>query len=387
MAKNARFASCWRAIALSRISALRADLAALPARKRTDHASTIGAIQGLLDEAAAAAQAGSRGGAWWSGAGIEQTWRSIHAADAMFVSLQPTDKLRVRHPDIVASARTLLPSNDQRRAAIESWLADHGGEPPETGAERARYEASLRWINSEADNSQARVRSFRNVLIAVTLAMALVAAGLIVVGIVAPRALPICVQPTVDDPTVVAEQPITQRICPTGHATPTGGDVPLVAFAGLVGAALASAMAIRKIHGTSTPYSVPLALGALKLPTGTLTAIAGLILIQGEFVPGLSALDDQAQVLSYAVLLGYGQELFTRFVDRQGQNLLNSAPGPDPLAPPRAHEPLAERGLLAPPVAAPSVVPPAADIDLRATIPSAAAGAERNGAAVAGASP
>jgi hypothetical protein len=46
----------------------------------------------------------------------------------------------------------------------------------------------------------------------------------------------------------------------------------------------------------------------------------------GEFVPGLSELDSQGQILAYAVLLGVGQHLFTRFVDRRAETVLNSLP-------------------------------------------------------------
>jgi hypothetical protein len=37
--------------------------------------------------------------------------------------------------------------------------------------------------------------------------------------------------------------------------------------------------------------------------------------MRGAFVPGLSALDTPAQILSWAIVFGYAQQLFTRFVD------------------------------------------------------------------------
>jgi hypothetical protein len=39
---------------------------------------------------------------------------------------------------------------------------------------------------------------------------------------------------------------------------------------------------------SAAPYDVPLALALLKVPTGALTAIAGILLLGGGFVPGLS---------------------------------------------------------------------------------------------------
>ena len=67
----------------------------------------------------------------------------------------------------------------------------------------------------------------------------------------------------------------------------------------------------------------------MKLPAGALTAIVGLVLVHGEFVPGLSELDSQGQILAYAVVLGVAQHLFTRFVDRRAETVLNSLPSKD----------------------------------------------------------
>ena len=55
-----------------------------------------------------------------------------------------------------------------------------------------------------------------------------------------------------------------------------------------------------------------------------ITAFLGLLLMRGQFVPGLSALDTSAQILAWALVFGYAQELFTRLVDRQGQTVLEA---------------------------------------------------------------
>ncbi len=51
-------------------------------------------------------------------------------------------------------------------------------------------------------------------------------------------------------------------------------------------------------------------------------------------MPGLSALDTSAQILGWAAVFGYAQQLFTRFVDQRanavlddvGSNTLNRMP-------------------------------------------------------------
>ena len=104
-------------------------------------------------------------------------------------------------------------------------------------------------------------------------------------------------------------------------------DVPLVAIVGLVAATLAAALSLRNLRGTTLPYSLPVALAVLKLPTGALTAVVGLLLMRGEFVPGLSALDSPAQILAWAILFGYSQQLFTRFVDERAQRIMSQVSG------------------------------------------------------------
>jgi hypothetical protein len=130
--------------------------------------------------------------------------------------------------------------------------------------------------------------------------------------------------------------PATQAadtVCPSGDKKhPSSGDVLIVVGLGLLGGALAAAFSIRSIRGTSSPYDVPIALAVLKVPSGSLTALAGIVLLGGNFVPGLSELDSQRQILAYALVFGYAQQLATRFIDGQAHAVLNSLPSKDPEA-------------------------------------------------------
>jgi len=102
--------------------------------------------------------------------------------------------------------------------------------------------------------------------------------------------------------------------------------VTIVAVMGLLGGALSAAFTIQRLRGTSTPYGIPVALAIHKLPAGALTAIVGLILIHGDFVPGLSELDSQGQILAYAILFGFAQHLATRYIDQKAEDVLKSVP-------------------------------------------------------------
>jgi hypothetical protein len=106
-------------------------------------------------------------------------------------------------------------------------------------------------------------------------------------------------------------------------------DLLVIETIGLTAAALAAAAAMRGIRGSSEPYGLPVVLAALKLPTGAITAFLGLLLMRGQFVPGLSALDTSAQIVAWAVIFGYAQQLFTHFVDQQAHTVLDAVRGGD----------------------------------------------------------
>ncbi|MGI8809306.1 MAG: hypothetical protein ACR2KK_16010 [Acidimicrobiales bacterium] len=173
-----------------------------------------------------------------------------------------------------------------------------------------------------------------------------VAVGL--VGFLSPSTIPLCFQPESGGQTLL--------VCPTAQSvfrtepipatatspalppsdpdvvirdTVAGTDLFVVEMVGLAAAAVAAAAAIRQLRGSSERSGLPLALTLLKLPTGALTAVLGLILMRGQFVPGLSALDSPGQILAWALAFGYAQELFTRLIDKQGQSVLNGVRGAD----------------------------------------------------------
>jgi hypothetical protein len=102
----------------------------------------------------------------------------------------------------------------------------------------------------------------------------------------------------------------------------------MVALMGMLGGALSATFAIQKLRTTSTPIpnDLQVSLAFLKLPAGALTAIGGLILIHGEFIPGLTDLDTQGQILAYAIVLGVAQQLVTGFIDKKAEEVLAAVP-------------------------------------------------------------
>ena len=304
----------------------------------------------------------------WTGASVEGAFVNLHAAEVVLTNLYDEQDIDSRVPDVLARMRSCMAADDPRRIKAEALFGeranggpsasngrpwrrngrnghhpaqgrlaqrgDHGG-PEELAQRRAGLRDAMRVSYDAADELHTRVRSFRNVLIvsAVVLSVLVLAVG--AVGILWPKTIPLCFQPSFTAAGAPAQPTTIEQAqsfaCPssTGASVPRGGDVPIVALMGLLGGALSATFGIQKLRGTSTPYAIPVALSFMKLPAGALTGIVGLVLVHGEFVPGLSELDSQGQILAYAVLLGVAQHLFTRFVDRRAETVLNSLPSKD----------------------------------------------------------
>jgi hypothetical protein len=222
-------------------------------------------------------------------------------------------------PEIAARAHQALHRDDPRRSSVERL----SGRP--LALQRAYLRHALQDCYDAMDRQHERLRSFRNIVLVLAMFIT-VLVGITMVAVWAkPSILPLCFPASGGNPTSDLLN------CPTGTnvTTESPGDIFVVGLLGLLGGALAAAMSIRNLRGTSSPYDVPVALAFLKVPLGAFTAILGLVAIQGEFIPGLSSLDSQQQILAYALLLGFGQQVFTHSLDVRAQSLLEALPGKD----------------------------------------------------------
>jgi hypothetical protein len=280
---------------------------------RTNDASchaTARAVASLIKAARDACHARRRLRDHWFGTSQEQAYQCLHAAETLMVDLVSPDEVDVTASRLHAQAMSTLQTGDPRLTDVKELAGLDPGP-----VKRLRLKDAMAASYAAADQAHVRLRNFRNVL-CVTTVLIVVLMGLFVFLVSKhPSMVPFCFTPSAG-----------HHVCPTGSPGPARGDVIIVAGLGLLGGALAAAFAIRNIRGTSTPYDIPIALAALKVPTGALTAVAGLLLLRGQFVPGLSALDSQEQILAYALVLGYAQQLFTRLVDRQAQSILDNVP-------------------------------------------------------------
>ena len=248
-------------------------------------------------------------------------------------------------------SRPQLAADDPRVKRIETLIG-----PPHTRAltpfEHDLIVAADHDARSEARRQVTRLRSFKNLLFGTAGMLAIGALALGAFGFFFADKLPICFAPDTNIVCATSTTAIPADEIPSGTTSSAGQpnptvpvdvadqqmrddagrwDILLLEGIGLLAAGVAGAASLRGIRGTSTPYSVPVAAAVLKLPTGALTAVLGLILMRGGFVPGLSALDTSAQIVAWAILLGYSQQLLTRFVDRHAQTVLDSVGRRDPV--------------------------------------------------------
>lgn len=275
----------------------------------------------------------------WTGASVETAYINLHAAEAALSQLLSADEVEARIPEALARLQT-MDITDPRRRAAEKKLGPNGAKWP---SRRAAFHNAVRVGFELMDRQHARVRSFRNIVLATTLGLTILVISICLVGAHAPDALPLCFGPTPTS-TPGGEAPPVEGpsgiACPSEESPPTpgtesrrlpaAGDVTMIAVMGLLGGALSAAVALSKLQGSSIPYGVPVALTLLKLPSGALSAIIGLLLVRGEFIPGLSQLDNQPQILAYAFIFGIAQQVVTRLIDRQAQDIVTKVPSKEP---------------------------------------------------------
>lgn len=251
---------------------------------------------------------------WWRGTLVEAAYRQMHTARAQMVDLYDESELLAEVPLAVARANATLHRDDPRVLTVKELTEC----PPDV--RRARVRRLVGDSYERLDLEHAQLRSFRNILLSAATFLTLITIGTLVFVAINPSLMPLCFEGDI-------HACPTSEWGPTAEPVPRSADILVVAVLGALGGALAATLSIRNLKGTSTPYDVPVALAALKVPMGALTAILGLVAIQGQFIPGLSQLDSQGMILAYALVFGFAQQALSRLLDQQAQNLLEGLPG------------------------------------------------------------
>ncbi len=249
---------------------------------------------------------------WWRGTLVEASYQNLHAAESLVVGLYDEAELDAEIPEAVARVEGRLQRDDPRRLATMQLLVLAPGDH----RRRERLRKAIEVGFGAADAEHSRLRSFRNAVMASAGALLLALIAFVLYVASRPAEIPFCF--------ALDQRP---AICPSGSPAPSAADVLCVVLMGVLGGLLSAIVSIKNLHGTSVPYNVPHALAMLKVPLGALSAITGLLIIRGEFVPGLSELDSQPQILAYALVFGGAQQLVIGLLDKQAQRLMDAAPG------------------------------------------------------------
>ncbi|MGP4101166.1 hypothetical protein [Nonomuraea sp. KM90] len=270
----------------------------------------------------------------FTGALFEAANSNCDAAEANLLRMAPNYFLLGQLPSLTAHVTRHLPEGDPRLQGLDELRTDLAikGEGACTEQARTQLVALVRAASSEAGRELMSVRRFRNVLLVATFVLSLIAVAVAVAGMLFKDVLPLCFTP--------------QRgagvwlVCPTGEmslastplrqavaATTQPFDLLVVELLGLVAAAVTAGAGIQGMRARTGAIGLPVALALFKLPFGALTAFIGLLLMRGQFVPGLSALDTSAQIIAWAVLLGGSQQVFTRLVDQQAKIVVGRVRG------------------------------------------------------------
>lgn len=213
------------------------------------------------------------------GASVERTNSQLDAVEIDLLRLAPDPYLRGQLPNLVAHVRNHLREDDPRLQSVAA-IAERVQRQAETPLEplaRDQVVGSVRAASLEARREIRRVRSFRNVLLMTAIMLTLGVAGITTVGVLSPERVALCFAP--DNTMIVC--PTSSKAVPKQDQTQGGDgslspqqqvnidelvrstarpwDIPVVEIVGLLAAALAGAFSLRRIEGTYTPYSLPVA--------------------------------------------------------------------------------------------------------------------------------
>ncbi|MEV6520552.1 hypothetical protein AB0M43_01255 [Longispora sp. NPDC051575] len=208
-----------------------------------------------------------------------------------------------------------------------------------TPALRSRLADVMHAAHTEADARRAEVRQLRNVLTIALLAATLMVGALVLLGALRPASVPLCAEtlataataevPATPTSPAIAAVPAT----PAGTVCPAGGanhryDIVLVSLFGLLGATIAVVAKVSTTSAKDLSYSPTVPQLALKLPAGVLTAIAATVLVRSGLFSVVNLKPSQAAILFTALLFGYAQQVFTRFVDQKANTVVEAAKPP-----------------------------------------------------------
>lgn len=268
---------------------------------------------------------------------FEKVLLNCDTAEGLLLRLAPDDYLYGELPNLTALVEAHVPVGDPRRIRMEQIAAQVHRDTEDRAdldrSDRMNVLDAVAAARRNATDAQMRVASWRAVVIVGALLAAAAATTLALLGAVVPTALPLCFASGQGGDTYVAcpltaEGPLqiaSSEVDEVERAAASSGDALLVELVGVSAAAVPVIFGMRKLRGGTGPYGLAIPLIMAKMATGALTAVLGLMLLRGGFVPGLTALDTSGQIMLWAIVGGLAHILVTQPLDKRAQVLLEQA--------------------------------------------------------------
>jgi hypothetical protein len=253
---------------------------------------------------------------WYTGAAVEDAWRSLHRAGEALLLIQSQTSLASEFVDIEKAFAANIESGDPGRADLRQALGEarrlllEEQQPWEvTAVLRSKLLAARRAANVTSDTAHSTVRSWRNVLLK---------AG----GVLGALAIAVAV--------IHAFVPDFLSLAPSGEAQEGDAVEPwAVEAVGILGGALAAVLALARFRGFTDPYGLPTTQALLRIPTSAVTSLFGVVLMQTAALELFQPQEDATTVLAYAFVFGYAQEPLLRMIDQKAGEVLNPARSKD----------------------------------------------------------
>lgn len=285
---------------------------------RATHAQ---AVIEALEDARSAVDSDPSPMAWWTGSAVTMAWESVHDAEGELLWIEPEDVVISCLPRLitwlheVVADKTLLDRYDKQLTAFVD-----GTKPLDRTVVRQAQQVATVTNNDR----HAELRTFRNLLIALTVALGTVLVGLAIAHSINPHFVSLCGTASGSVQTGPAAQ-TTQ--CLTG-ADPAERDVFEIGIVGAVGGLLSVAFALGSSGTAPSRYNVRAPQAALKPIAGAATAIVGVLLVQSHLLVAPAERVSESVLLAYAAVFGFSQQLLTQFVDKRAGKLLEAESKP-----------------------------------------------------------
>jgi hypothetical protein len=245
---------------------------------------------------------------WWTGETITAAWEAIHEAEVRLVRLEDDEAVKANLPWLLAWLQGAM-DKSEKRSSYEKELEDL--EKKDTRLDQTLIEQIYRAVIVANSDRYSNLRTFRNNLILVTAMLGSLVCVLAAWHALNPGFATLC---SAEDDNGVAH-------CIDGSDSDRS-DVALVALVGAVGGLLAIAFGLAKAVTPPSRYDPRIWQILLKPVAGAATALAGVLFIQSDLLIGPASSRSESLFLSYAVLFGFSQQLFTRFIDKRAGVLI-----------------------------------------------------------------